>query len=404
LTSNEFGRVDQDNNVFVIDNDVERQIGQYPNVSADDALAYYARKFADLDAQVRTLEQRIAAGISDSKSLKMSHDALVLELKEPKVLGNIANLRDRLGKLQGPIGLAAEKIAAQRDAAFAIALAEKEEIAARAETMVLKLESVNWKKSAAEMTELFDKWQTLQKNGPKVPKSKTDPIWKRFSQARAKFETGRRSYFANLDGKFKEAKGIKVNLTEQAEALVAKGGQAAAEYRKLQDQWKASPKAGKAEDTLWAKFRAAGDAIFAAKKATESELATSQTGNLEAKLDLINQAEKIDTSDLESAKKQLGEIQTKWVKVGHVAKEEVRKVEDRLRKVEKKIADAQAEAWRRSDPAAKARSNSLVAQLETAIAGLEAELKAAPAAKQKDLKEQIAARQAWLEAAQKAVD
>jgi hypothetical protein len=404
LTSNEFGRVDQDNNVFVIDNGVERQIGQYPNVSADDALAYYARKFADLDAQVRILEQRIAAGISDSKSLKMGHDALVSELKEPKVLGNIANLRDRLGKLQGPIGAAAEKIAAQRDAAFAIALAEKEEIATRAETMVLKLESINWKKSAAEMTELFDKWQTLQKNGPKVPKSKTDPIWKRFSHARAKFETGRRSYFANLDGKFKEAKGIKVNLTEQAEALVVKGGQAAAEYRKLQDQWKASPKAGKAEDSLWTKFRAAGDAIFAAKKATDSELASSQTGNLKAKIELIDQAEKIDTTDLESAKKQLGEIQTKWVKVGHVAKEEVRKVEDRLRKVEKKIADAQAEAWRRSDPAAKARSNSLVSQLEAAIAGLEAELTAAPAAKQKELKDQIAARQAWLEAAQKAVD
>ncbi|SCX11499.1 DUF349 domain-containing protein [Candidatus Aquiluna sp. UB-MaderosW2red] len=404
MTSNEFGRVDQDNNVFVIDNGAERQIGQYPNVSADAALVYYTRKFADLEAQVRTLEQRIAAGISDSKSLKMGHDALVLELKEPKVLGNIASLRDRLAKLQGPIGAAAEMISAQRDAAFAIALAEKEEIAARAEAMVHKMESINWKKSAAEMTELFDKWQTLQKNGPKIPKSKTDPIWKRFSQSRAKFETGRRSYFANLDGKFKEAKGIKVNLTEQAEALVARGGQAAAEYRKLQDQWKASPKAGKAEESLWTKFRAAGDAIFAAKKATDSELASSQTGNLKAKLDLIDQAEKIDTSDLESAKKQLGEIQTKWVKVGHVAKEEVRKVEDRLRKVEKKIADAQAEAWRRSDPAAKARSNSLVSQLETAILGLEAELAAAPAVKQKELKEQIAARQAWLEAAQKAVD
>lgn len=404
MTSNEFGRVDQDNNVFVIDNGAERQIGQYPNVSADAALVYYTRKFADLEAQVRTLEQRIAAGISDSKSLKMGHDALVLELKEPKVLGNIASLRDRLAKLQGPIGAAAEMISAQRDAAFAIALAEKEEIAARAEAMVHKMESINWKKSAAEMTELFDKWQTLQKNGPKVPKSKTDPIWKRFSQSRAKFETGRRSYFANLDGKFKEAKGIKVNLTEQAEALVARGGQAAAEYRKLQDQWKASPKAGKAEESLWTKFRAAGDAIFAAKKATDSELASSQTGNLKAKLDLIDQAEKIDTADLESAKKQLGEIQTKWVKVGHVAKEEVRKVEDRLRKVEKKIADAQAEAWRRSDPAAKARSNSLVSQLETAILGLEAELAAAPAVKQKELKEQIAARQAWLEAAQKAVD
>jgi hypothetical protein len=404
LTSNEFGRVDQDNNVFVIDNGVERQIGQYPNVSAADALAYYARKFADLEAQVRILEQRIASGISDSKSLKMGHDHLVDELKEPKVLGNIGNLRDRLAKLRAPIAAAAAKISAEREAAFEVALAQKEEIALRAEAMVLKLESVNWKKSAVEMTELFDKWQALQKDGPKVPKSKTDPIWKRFSQARAKFETGRRSYFANLDGKFKEAKGIKSSLTEQAEALVAKGGQAAPDYRRLQDQWKAAPKAGKAEDALWTRFRAAGDAIFADKKAKDSELATSYSENLKAKLELVAEAEKIDLTDLDQAKKQLGDVQTKWVKVGHIAKEDVRKVEDRLRKVEKKIADAQADAWRRSDPAAKARSNSLVTQLESVIAGLEAELKAAPAAKQKDIKEQIAARQAWLEAAQKAVD
>jgi hypothetical protein len=79
-------------------------------------------------------------------------------------------------------------------------------------------------------------------------------------------------------------------------------------------------------------------------------------------------------------------------------------IEERLKKVEKKIADAEADAWRRSDPAAKARSNSLVAQLESAIADLELELAKAPAPKKKDIEAQIAARKSWLEAAQKAVD
>ena len=65
---------------------------------------------------------------------------------------------------------------------------------------------------------------------------------------------------------------------------------------------------------------------------------------------------------------------------------------------------ASVRCGRRSDPAAKARSNSLVTQLEAAIADLEVELAAAPATKKKDVQAQIDARKAWLDAAQKAVD
>ncbi|MCF8528466.1 MAG: DUF349 domain-containing protein [Aquiluna sp.] len=404
MTSNQFGRVDGENNVFVIDGGVERQIGQYPNVSAEEAIAYFSRKFDDLEAQVRTLEQRIAAGVSDAKSLKTGHDHLVAELVAPNVFGNIQNLRDRLAKLSPSIAEAAAKISQEIETAIAEALVLKEEIAAKAEAIVAKLESVNWKKSAPEMTALFESWQKLQKEGPKVPKSQTDPIWKRFSQARAKFESGRRAYFSTLDSKFKEAKAAKAKLAEAAEALVAKGSDAAADYRKLQDQWKLAPKAGKVEDALWARFRAAGDAIFAAKKEKDAELAVAHAANLKAKQELLVEAEKIAGKDIEADKKLLADIQARWVKIGHVAKDEVRKLEDKLRKFEKIVADAQADAWRRSDPAAKARSNSLVTQLEAVIAELEAELKGAAAAKKKDIQSQIDARKAWLEAAQKAVD
>lgn len=404
MQTNEFGRVDDNNNVFVNDNGTERQVGQYPNVSPEDALAYFAKKFEDLEAQVRILEQRIAAGISDSKSLKAGHDAIVKELKEPNVVGNIQSLRDRVAKLASGIEAAAAKSLEERSELFAKALAEKEELATKAEALVSNLGGINWKKSAAEMTALFEAWQKLQKEGPKIPKSQTDPIWKRFSQARAKFETGRRSYFADLDGKFKDAKKAKTALTEAAEALVAKGSDAASEYRKLQDQWKTSGKAGKVEDALWARFRAAGDAIFAAKKEQDTELRVTQGENLKLKLELLTKAEAIDVSDLAKAKTEMSQIQSQWVKIGHIPKDDIRKVEDRMKKVEKALSDAQADEWRRSDPAAKARSNSLVEQLEAAIAGLEAELAKAPATKKKDVQAQIDARKSWLLAAQQAVN
>ena len=404
MQNQEFGRVDDSNTVFVNDDGTERQVGQYPNVSPEEALQYFSKKFEDLEAQVRILEQRVAAGITDSKSLKAGHDALVKELKEPNVVGNIQFLRDRVAKLATGIEASAAKAQEERGELVTKALAEKEEIATKAEALIKNMGGVNWKKSAAEMTALFEAWQKLQKEGPKIPKSQTDPIWKRFSQARAKFEAGRRTYFADLDGKFKEAKKTKTSLTEAAEALVSKGSDSAAEYRKLQDQWKAAGKAGKVEDTLWARFRAAGDAIFAAKKEQDSELRATQAENLKLKLELLVKAEAIDTSDLAKAKTEMSQIQSHWVKVGHIPKDEIRKVEDRMKKVEKSLSDAQADEWRRSDPAAKARSNSLVEQLEAAIAGLEAELAKAPAPKKKDVQAQIDARKSWLVAAQQAVN
>ncbi len=404
MTSNAFGRVDSENNVYVIEAGVEILVGQYPNVSEADALAYFVRKYQDLEAQVRILEQRLASGVTDAKSLKAAYDHLVEELKEPKAVGNLVSLRERLAKTEPAISSAAEKISAEREEATTAALSAKEEIASKAEAIVAKLDNINWKKSAEQMTALFEQWQQLQKDGPKLPKAKTDPIWKRFSQARAKFESGRRAYFASLDSKFKEAKSAKSKLVEAAEALVAKGGDAALSYRKLQDEWKLAPRAGKAEDALWARFRAAGDAIFAAKKEKDSELAVEHSANLKLKLELVKEAEKIDVSNLEVAKKAMSDIQSRWVKIGHVPKDKVREIEDKLRKVEKSISDAQADAWKRSDPAAKARSSSLVQQLEAAIADLEAELKAAPATKKKDIQASIDARKSWLDAAIKAVD
>jgi len=404
LTSSEFGRVDEANNVYLIDGGQERIVGQYPNVPAEDALSYFTRKFDDLAAQVRTLEQRLAAGITDAKSLKTTREHLKAELIEPKAVGNVQNLRDRVEAVTGLIDATSAKANEERAAANQLAMAAKEEIAARAEAIVANLGGINWKKSAVEMTELFERWQKLQKEGPKVPKAKTDPIWKRFSQARAKFESGRRAFFTNLDGSFKEAKAEKTALVDSAKALVTKGAGATDQYKKLQNQWKLAGKAGKAEESLWKEFRAAGDAIFAAKKAEDAEIEISHKANLEKKIALNLEIEALNLDDIESAKKALANIQARWEKIGHIPRDQVRKIEDPIRKVEKKIADAAADAWRRSDPAAKARSNSLVSQLEEAIAGLEKDLEQAKPEKKKEIEEQITARKAWLLAAAQAVD
>ena len=404
MSANEFGRVDDKNSVYLIDQGTERLVGQYPNVSSDEAMAFFVRKFEDLEAQVRILEQRIANGVTDAKSLKATHATLTKEISEPKGVGNYDSLRYRLSRIYPAIEEAIVKANAAKEEAIAFAMAEKEKIAQRAEELVSNLGAINWKKSGEEMAELFSKWQQLQKDSPKIAKSLTDPVWKRFSQARAKFEAGKRKYFAVQDAKFKEAKKIKTELTEKAKSLVDKGAQAAAEYKKLQAEWKKAGKAGKLEEALWESFRAAGDAIFLKKKEQDDQLATSHAENLKGKLALLEEAEAIDTADLKTARSKIGSIQARWSKFGHVPKDQVKSIEGRLRAVESKIASAEKEAWQRSDPAAKARSSSLVSQLEAVIANLEKEMVAAPEPKKKEIQSQIESRKALLVAAQNAVD
>jgi len=404
LSANEFGRVDEKNAVYLKDQGTERLVGQYPDVSADEAIAFFVRKFEDLEAQVRILEQRIANGINDAKSLKATHATLKKEVSEPKGVGNYENLRQRLEKTMPAIEEAATKANEAREKAVAAALEEKEKIAKRAEELISNLGSINWKKSGEEMAELFAKWQQIQKDSPKIAKSVTDPIWKRFSQARAQFESGKRKYFALQDAKFKEAKKIKAELTKKAESLAEKGAAAAAEYRKLQAEWKKAGKAGKIEEALWETFRGAGDKIFEKKKELDEKLATSHAENLTAKQALLIEAEAIALSDLKAARSKLSQIQAKWSKIGHVPKDQVKNIEGRLRQIEAKLAEAEKEAWQRSDPAAKARSNAFVEQLEKVISTLEKELAAAPEPKKKEIQDQIESRRALLVAAQNAVD
>ena len=61
LVETGFGRVDDNGNIYVVDAGVERLIGSQPELSPTDALALYVKKYDDLAASVRLLEQRVKA-------------------------------------------------------------------------------------------------------------------------------------------------------------------------------------------------------------------------------------------------------------------------------------------------------------------------------------------------------
>jgi hypothetical protein len=403
MSAFKFGRVDEENNVYVLELGSERKVGQYPNVTAEEALAFFERKYADLEASVRILEQRVATKV-DAANLPKQAEKLAKDLIEPNAVGDLNALRNRVAALKPKIDeLGAKKAEANKEA-VAAALSKRIELAAAAEAIANQdVAKTQWKQSAEKFAKLFEEWQSAQKTGAKVSKSDADPIWKRFSVARTKFESNKRVYFASLDANNKAVRAKKNEIVEQAEKLAAAGSDSIVEYRKLLDAWKTSGRTpGKSDDALWARFKAAGDTIYAARQVTAVVENGEQSENLAKKLELLKQYSAIDpTKGLDEAKRSLLELQKKWEKIGRVPKDKLREVEDKLKAIESKVKTAEQDHWRKTDPASIDRSNSVISQLEESIKKLENELAAATASKNdkkiKDATEALAARKAWLE-------
>ncbi len=402
--STSFGRVDAENNVFVTDGGVERKVGQYTAGDAATALSFYTTRFADLEAQVRILEQRVKSGV-DAKNLKKAFDAINGELVEPNVVGDIQALRERVKAVAPKIEEHAAAKAEENKEAIAEALKLREELVLKAEALAAADPAKTiWKTATAELTALFEAWQASQKSGPRPPKAEADALWKRFSAARTKVESAKRAFFAASDASAKAAKATKLGLVEKAEALTSKGADAVTDYRRLLDVWKTAGRSNsKVDDVLWARFKAAGDAIYAAKGEQIAVVSASQAEAFAAKIALLEEIKAINPeTDFVAAKKLLAGIQDRWEKAGRVSRDQFAQTEDKLKAIEARVRKAEAEHWKANDPAAKARKNDVTIKLEEAIAKLEAELASATAKSDKkkiaEITESIAARKSWLAA------
>ena len=399
-----WGRVDDDRTVYVREGEGERVVGSFPDGSPDEALAYFTRKFADLEGQVTLLEARIARGTADASAAD-SVAKLTELLVEPAAVGDIAALRARVEKLGTKTAALTEKQQAEREAARQEAAAKREAIVVEAERLAAQPEaSVRWKDTSQAFEQLFTDWQTAQRSGPQVPKAQADALWKRFRSARQTFDTARRAHFAQMDATNKDVKQRKERIIAAAEALAPKGIEGIPAYRNLLEDWKAAGRASrKVDDQLWARFKAAGDVLYQAKAAEAAQTNEEYSANLVAKQELLAEADPIlQVTDRAAARKQLTAIQLRWDEIGRVPREALREVEGHLRKIEDHVKQLEDDHWRKTNPETKARSEGLRGQLETSISELTAEVEAAKASgnaqAQKDAEEKLATQQSWLAA------
>ena len=407
MSTTQWGRVDESGAVFVRIGDEERLVGEYPDATPEEALAYFARKFTDLEGQVALLEQRAKSG-APAADLAKAAKHLAESVETANAVGDLLSLAARIQVVQSRVAELGEAQSEAQQAEVEAAVAERTAIVEAAEALASRdLERVQWKQVGAEIDGLFQRWQQHQANGPRIPKSTGDELWKRFRAARGTIDAARRAFYAQQDTGQKQARAAKLALIERAEALAPRGADGIAAYRGLLDEWKAAGRAGrKADDQLWERFKAAGDALYAAKAEIVAQEQTEYAGNLEQKLALLDEAETIlKLSDRRQARSQLQEVQRRWEAIGRVPREQVRVVEDRLRRIEAHVRKLEEEHWVRSDPARQERSEGFAGQLEDSIAKLGQELAEAEAAGDAkaaaEAKQALETQRSWLAAVRK---
>lgn len=404
LDAAKWGRADGEGRVFVQDNGAEREVGQFPDAPIAEAMAFYVRRFLDLKSSVDLFATRLPQ--LSVREIDSTIKTLEESLVEPAAVGDLEGLRARFAALKGVAAERREAVTAERAAAKEQALKDRTAIVERAEAIAAQDPArTQWKNSGAELRELLEQWKGAQRRGPRLDRPTEDGLWKRFSHARTTFDRHRRQFFSELDAKQSQVKAAKEALIKRAEELQdsTDWGGTSAKYRGLMDEWKKAGRTSRKEDdALWARFRAAQQVFFDARRAKDEAVDAEFAENLKVKEALVEKAEALlPIKDVKAAKKAIRPIQDAWEEAGRVPRNAVRRIEGRMRAVEDAIREAENAEWRRTDPETKARAEGLAGQLEDSISELEKDLEAARSAgddkRIAEAEAALTARRAWLD-------
>lgn len=402
LAKDEWGRVAADGTVYVRTPDGERAVGDWQADDPQAGLTLFIRRYDDLAARVALLERRVRTATAKPADARKEHAHLSADVANANAVGDLAALAARLTELVAEIDALEAKTKQQKQEQREQAAADKRAIVAEAEVVLRK---GNFRRGTEHMAELVERWKAL----PRLDRSTDDQLWQSFSAVRTQFTKARKAHFAELSVKHEEAERRKKRLIAEAEALSGSTdwAETSRAYRDLMQQWKAAgPAARGVDDRLWKQFRAAQDTFFQARDAANKQRDDEQQANLRTKEALLVEAEALlPVKDLAAAKEALRDIQARWEAAGHVPRSAMKDVENRIRRVERAIADAERDEWRRSDPETTRRASSTADQLRRSIADLEAQLAKAQAAGDQraigETEKNLQARRAWLEQAEK---
>ncbi len=398
-----FGRVDPDGTVYVRTSAGERSVGQVPGVPAQEALAFFTRRFEALELEVSLLETRVASQTVSPDDALGSIKTVRAAVTQANAVGDLDGLLQRLDALVPVIAEHRAERRADRARQSQEARQAKERFVVEAERLAA---GNDWRGGVNRFRVLLEEWKAL----PRLDRATDDELWHRFSSARTTYTRRRKAQFAQQAEQREAARLIKEGLVAEAEELTNSTDWAAgtSTYRDLMTRWKAAgPAPRDLDELLWKRFRAAQDGFFAAKQAAQSLQDSEFRQNLRAKQALLAEAEQLlPVSDVSAAKSAYRTLLERWNAIGKVPRESVRPLDNRLRAIEKAISDAEEERWRRNNPEARARAEDTAAKLEAQIDALEEKAARAEARGDQSAAQEAAASAAtyreWLTQAQRA--
>jgi hypothetical protein len=402
----QFGRVGDDGNVYVRTPEGEKIVGSYPGKSPEEALAYFVRKFESLASDVALTAARITSGAMVPDDAYEAVKKLRQQVRELNGVGDLAALAASVEQIEPLIEGHREKFEAKKEAEAAQKAARREQVLIEKEKIVAEAESLalseSWKATGERLKTLLDEW----KSAPRLDKKADADLWKRFSASRNK---RRRTHFAALEATASVVSSAKIAIVEEAEKLANSTDwvPTARRFKTLMDSWKAAGRGKPRDDAaMWARFKKSQDAFFAAKNADLEKREVSMAANLEKREALILTIEGLlPFTDVKVAKNEFRDLMREWEKIGITQREKRAALDARVHAVESAIKSAEAEVWRKSDPAAKARAADVVAQLAAAIENYEKVAEKSAQAgnekKAKEARESAEARKVWLAEAEK---
>ena len=374
-SSTDFGRVENDGTVLVkMPDGSEKQVGQWAAGDPNDGLAFYIRKYHEIENELSLALQRLKEGKGNADAVFKLIERVKTSLETPNFVGDISILSTKIEELQVLAAVKKAEFSAAKAIAKEKAMEKRKQLVEEAEKLI---NSKQWKVTTQRFKEIVEEWKKL----PHGAKSEEQALWKRFSAARSAFDKTRRQYFSTLESGRKEASKIKSEIVTQAKAIAdsKEWNDTANKFRNLMAKWKSAPiLERKEEQKLWKEFKLAQDVFFAARTAALSVLDEEHSKNLEAKKVLAEKAEKIlPITDIKSARQALKPIQEEWSKIGHVSRKDKDKIESRLKAVEEAIRNAEKNELNRTDPAKSARAQSTMELIEAKLIKTEKERESA---------------------------
>ncbi len=399
----DFGRVDPDGTVWVRTPDGERSVGQVPDTDPAEALGFFVRRFASVEAEVSLFESRIQNGSLSPEDARQRLAALRTTVREANAVGDLAALDARLVALEPVISGQADARRAERARANEQTREAKERMVAEAETLA---EGNDWRGGVNRFRALLEEWKAL----PRIDRATDDALWHRFSSARTSYTRRRKAQFAAQTERFAAAKQAKEQIIAEARPLAESTdwGPTSGVFRDLMARWKAAGSASRSDDdALWSEFRGLQDRFFGARNAAQAEQDTEFLANQQAKEALLAEAEKniLPVEDAHAARHAYREFITAYNELGKVPRDAMRGLDSRVRALDSAIQKAEEAEWKRTDPEARSRAQDTVAMFEAQIAKLQSQAEAAEkAGKNSDARkarEAISTYTPWLDQARK---